>query len=586
MSGACSHIRGQRASVWLIWLGVLLGCLGGAATAWAQPPAPPGELSLSLGEQAWVLKDESGKLSLEQVSRPPWSARFAPNRKSFLGAGTVAGALWVRLPPLGPLMAPHRPQPWLLELGKQFVDQIEFFLPLRGGGWRRVLGGREHPSHGGLALARVPAVRLPGDLDPQRPVYLRLASQFGLGMPIIMRQERAFQRQVMTDSYIYGLLYGAPLALALFNLFVFISLRDRVYLYYVIFILSLLSYQVILHGQTRLVGLFAPHLGLVLFGVLAGVSFFFGALFSKTFLLTRRHAPFWDKVLSAYMALAALRVLMSLIGWHQWGNHLAQFMGLAAPVLSIAAGLVAWRRGFSPAIYYVVAWAVLSLCVVWHVLVSFSLLPWNNLSSMMMGVGSALEAILLSFALADRIRALRRERESLALTTRRLHLLSNQDELTGLFNSRHFRQRLPILVGQARDQNQALSMIMLDIDDFKRFNDTYGHPQGDQVLTRLGKVIAQCVRFNDLACRYGGEEFAVILPGAGIAQASQVAERIRQQFSQERFQPRNGVEVGSTASLGVAQLRPDEDGQELLQRADQELYRAKSAGKNRTMVAP
>lgn len=161
--------------------------------------------------------------------------------------------------------------------------------------------------------------------------------------------------------------------------------------------------------------------------------------------------------------------------------------------------------------------------------------------------------------------------------------LSSTDELTGLFNKRHFNQHLEMEVARAKRYGHPLALMIMDIDNFKHYNDTYGHPAGDVVLATLGKLLKKSLRLNDLACRYGGEEFVVILPETEGETALMLAERIRERFAALEFSPAEGLVVQKTLSIGVAQLKTDESGAALLQRADQNLYAAKNSGRNRTV---
>jgi len=120
---------------------------------------------------------------------------------------------------------------------------------------------------------------------------------------------------------------------------------------------------------------------------------------------------------------------------------------------------------------------------------------------------------------------------------------------------------------------------MMDIDNFKRFNDTYGHMEGDQVLTRFAEVIRRSIRKVDQACRYGGEEFIVILPETTADHGVRVAERIRNEFKKEVFTPKAGITEQVTVSIGVAQLTPPEESADFIKRADKRLYKAKEQGK-------
>ena len=150
------------------------------------------------------------------------------------------------------------------------------------------------------------------------------------------------------------------------------------------------------------------------------------------------------------------------------------------------------------------------------------------------------------------------------------------DSVTGLFNRRHFETRLRGEVQRATRQHQALSVLMVDIDDFKRINDTFGHIEGDRTLRTVAELLRGGVRIFDVCARYGGEEFAILMPGASLDTAAQVAERIRRRVHQRfRDDP-----VGVTVSIGVARLSPGHSGEELVGEADRRLGLAKRAGKN------
>jgi diguanylate cyclase (GGDEF)-like protein/PAS domain S-box-containing protein len=167
-----------------------------------------------------------------------------------------------------------------------------------------------------------------------------------------------------------------------------------------------------------------------------------------------------------------------------------------------------------------------------------------------------------------------------------LRHLANHDPLTGCLNRRAFFTALDPLFTQAQADGQALSCIMGDIDHFKLCNDRYGHAVGDRVIKAVAATIGQGLREADLLCRYGGEEFCVILPGVDLDQAAAVAERLR-----EQIQAVSGSAVGGpatlkvTSSFGVASIKGMLDPTDLIQKADAALYAAKSHGRNRVVQA-
>src|SRR3954447_6214349 len=163
---------------------------------------------------------------------------------------------------------------------------------------------------------------------------------------------------------------------------------------------------------------------------------------------------------------------------------------------------------------------------------------------------------------------------------------SNTDALTGLANRRSLEEFFRSSQIAAMETGAPLSILLIDVDHFKKFNDTFGHQVGDQVLRLVAQVLQKSVRDVDLAARYGGEELMAILPGADLRLCAEVAERIRRRISEARLTRRStGQEIASvTVSIGVAQFRLAEAAEATIERCDRALYQAKRAGRNRIVT--
>jgi diguanylate cyclase (GGDEF)-like protein len=178
-------------------------------------------------------------------------------------------------------------------------------------------------------------------------------------------------------------------------------------------------------------------------------------------------------------------------------------------------------------------------------------------------------------------------RETTAAMVRELQQLVITDSLTGLYNSRHFHSLIDVEIHRAARYQRTLSLLMLDLDHFKQFNDTYGHPAGDNALALTGRLIRSCLRSMDVAFRYGGEEFTVLLPETGGAAALGVANRIRAVIESAPYSPTPPATVRVSISVGVTEYAPPESGAAFVGRADQALYQSKGAGRNRaTFLEP
>lgn len=182
--------------------------------------------------------------------------------------------------------------------------------------------------------------------------------------------------------------------------------------------------------------------------------------------------------------------------------------------------------------------------------------------------------------LASEIEDRKQAEEALRESEQKYHELSITDSLTGLFNTRHFYAQLRAEIDRALRYTRPLSLLLLDIDDFKVYNDTFGHMEGDDVLIRLADVLRGSMRVTDSAYRYGGEEFCIILPETDGPNGLTIANRIRESFRNEVFSPNKAREVFVTVSVGVAQFETEESLESFLRRADGNMYRAKKAGKD------
>ncbi len=182
-----------------------------------------------------------------------------------------------------------------------------------------------------------------------------------------------------------------------------------------------------------------------------------------------------------------------------------------------------------------------------------------------------------------RIKRVEKERELNRNHKRMVEKLKKQavtDALTNLYNSRHFYKQLQIEVDRTCRYGPSLSLLFIDIDHFKLYNDRYGHLEGDNVLARLGEIIKSCLRKMDSAYRYGGEEFTVILPETGAADAQVVAERLRMAVEREPLYKAEKI----TVSIGVTEYLGKEPINDFIKRCDQAMYMAKELGRNRVFL--
>lgn len=227
-----------------------------------------------------------------------------------------------------------------------------------------------------------------------------------------------------------------------------------------------------------------------------------------------------------------------------------------------------------------VAFVLIYLAAFLDLMMNFLALPPFLRSLQFLGfpLGMAAATVGLAWWLKQQLRT----KEQLEAQERRLLELSITDELSGLFNSRYFFQRLEQEIDRALRYHRPLSLLFMDIDNFKRFNDEHGHVEGDKVIREIGRTIQTLLRGNDIAFRYGGEEFVALLPETSGRGGGLVADRIRASFAEQTFNPADGSgPLHCTLSVGVAELEKNERPKAFVRRADQALYQAKAKGKNR-----
>lgn len=575
----------RSSKVFIIFLLCLLAASG---SAWPGEHDPVLELGgrprYDLAPYLEVLDAAESRLTIDQVSTEPWSRRFKP-----LGGPTLnvpsrdMHIYWLRFSAVAPKGSPAAKTTWLMATDYVYLDKIDFYRSTPEG-WEVVQTGLDRSFATRELTNRSFVFTLPQTDKGPFTCYLRLETKGINPLRFYAWSLPAFISHTVKEDYLFAICYGVLLSMIAFNLFITISLRDRVYLYYVGYILFALVSMTFLHGQVTALWDFGTQTFVTMLWINMGLFTAFAYLFMRGILNTRILSPLVDKLLTFgfYYGLSITAAGLLNLPWiSRW---LTLGSGIFSPWLALTAGIVSLRRGFAAARYFLLAWGVLAAAVAIFVIQELGPMQGEYWARNSLLVGTALESILLSLALAARIRELKEERRVLAESESRFKNLSYTDGLTGLFNKRFFSLHLEeaLRSGQVSDDRPCL--LFIDLDDFKLFNDTYGHDQGDLVLKSLAGIITDSVRSNDMPCRWGGEEFAVILLGATLESAAAIAERIRQRFAQHVFSP-NGQTVRQTLSVGLARAQQGESSDDFIRRADQALYGAKRAGKNQLYVS-
>lgn len=417
----------------------------------------------------------------------------------------------------------------------------------------------------------------PLELSPgEHFVLLRVSTPDPMLLPLRLLDDEQLEHLPLQRLTSYGLSYGFLLALIFYNTALFFGIRDRHHLLYALYLGSFLLVNLAYSGH----GLawfwsdatewqrWAPPALMILFGCC-------GLLFATSFLHIRQYCSRGYRVVQLAAALALLSLTAGWLLDSQLVALSAAFMFmLVFTSLMLLMGLCRVTQGSVSARFYLLAVISGTCGTVITTLAVLGRLPLGEWSFRAAEIGMLAEATLLALALAARIRHVHREqiRAEHAADTDPLTLLNNRRALYRLAES-HWQ------TGNRR--RRPLSAVVLDIDHFKQCNDTYGHAAGDRVLCQLGQCILNTVREGDLAARWGGEEFLILLPDTDLEDAGRFAARLLEQIRLTQL-TLNGRLIEVTASIGIAeQSEQDRSLDDLIGRADQALYEAKHQGRNR-----
>jgi len=574
----------------------------------------PGTSSIALAADVAVLEDPGGNMSLADAQRR--AAEFRPSAvrdDAAINFGYSSSAWWLRIDLAADADARRD---WLLEVAFPTLDSVEYFGPggeLLNAGDRQPFAARPIPHRNFVFPVNLAE-------SGAGTVWLRVVSEGTMTIPLRLWRPEAFWQESLISYAVLSGYFGMLLALALYNLLLWFSLRDNNYLTYVLFAASMAVGQLSLNGLgNQFLWPDWPVWGNLAFSTGFAAAGLFGALFTRGFLGTRRNLPRLDGAVIGLATLFAVCAVAPLVAPYRLAAILTSLTGVTFSVVAVLAGLRCWRAGLPGASIFLLAWTVLLLGVAVVGLRNLNLLPTTFLSFYAMQMGSALEMLLLSFALADRINGLRREKDAAqgeALATkqqlvmalqrseanlerrvherteeleslnarlreneRQLQALAHTDTLTGLANRLLFDARLEQSMQLARRSHGQIAVLLADLDHFKPVNDGYGHAIGDEVLRCAAERFRAAVREVDTVARLGGDEFVFVLTGiGGAADAERMAEKIVVTVAEPMRVL--GVPLEISASIGIALFSGgDLSPADLLRRADAALYAAKDAGR-------
>lgn len=533
---------------------------------------------------------------------------------------------------------------WAMEIGYALLDQVDVYL------FDGSLLVQEFHTGDMQAFRQrpilYPTYLFPFELAPRQhyQLLIHVQTESSVQLPIKLWHWPELTTYTQTYYLEQGLFFGFIFIMALYNLFIWFGERDPAYLFYVCYITTFAVFQLAMQGiGFQLFWPDYPQLNQYLIPVSVCLFAFFISRFVIVFFdLQKVHKTSYYAAHTFGYFYGVLAIVCWFLPYHISIRITASTGGLACiMMLSIAVKML--RQGHPAARYFALAWSMFLTGGLLIVLNKFNILPRNFFTENAIQIGAALEVMFLSLALAERMvsakkesltaqnkslrmaimvseekektyqaqqHALHIEKEanrnleamvqrrteeleealnSLSALNAQLKDLSLTDALTGLLNRRAFDEYFASEFNRSGRDKTPLSLLLLDIDHFKRFNDTYGHQAGDACLVALADLLLEnATRRHDACCRFGGEEFAIIMPNTNSAAAQQLAEELRTKVENNRV-IWNGQELFFTVSIGLYTAVAEQDNQTnqraFIALADGALYSAKGAGRNRVMSA-
>ena len=531
---------------------------------------------------------------------------YAPLPDGNPSLGFQDGAYWFHLTVVNKNPAEPR---WILVQEYALSDNLDLYLRYPDGHVVHETGGDHVPFGTRYIRYRHPNFRI--DLPPGQPVelLLRVQSQSSMQVPLVLYTPRAFAEVLRDAQFSTGLYYGIVLALLIYNLVLWLMLRDSGYFWYlwhiaafglVLFTLNGYGFEYLWSEWPWMADAAVPlSICLALIGM---------QLFSRSFLELQERWPLGNAISLAISAFFGVLAIVSTQADYNVVTPLASKAVLIGLAWIIAAAIVMLRRGYKPARLFLLAWALFLAGTAMFTLLAFGLVPRNFWTLNGVQIGSALEMLLLSLALGSRYAGLRMENirivqqanehleRSVTDRTKQLRTAmaqlgeanvqlrdySQRDPLTGAYNRRHFREALEQALNASKHSGAPLALLLLDLDHFKRVNDTYGHLAGDDCLRHAAHLLDEVVGARGgLVARFGGEEFVAVLPGVDAQAALQIAESVRQRIHDSPVSTRDHS-IRLSTSIGVHTVNASRvtAPEEVIRFADEALYRAKDDGRN------
>lgn len=561
---------------------------------------------INLNSALYYTESQSSSFS-EMITLP--NTQWIKSTQESFNLGYTKKTYWLKVD----LNAVNNSQHYLIEIANPVIDNLTIYIIQNDKVTTQYFLGDKQPFEARPITHPHFVFPLPSS-NHLSTLYIHVETASSMQVPIFMWPESTFYKADQTRLLVIGIYFGLMGIMAIYNLLLFVSIKDKTLLFYVAYVASMTLFYLSLSG----VGFqyFWPRSlwwndqSIVIF-LLSSISF--GVLFIIQLLdlqTTRKYLYYGcQAILLCALFILFLSAFLSYSNVIQSTIYLAVF----ACIWGVACGATRLLDGSKLAIYYTIAWGAALSGGVILAANKFTLLDRTWFSEHALLIGTAIEVACLSFAIAERISFEKRKRYDIQkrlVTTQRiqneqlelqvqartnelqhvvsqLELANNTDHLTQIANRRMLNQCLEDECARSIRFQHPLSILLIDIDFFKLINDEHGHQVGDNCLVHIATVLtASCNFAGDIVARYGGEEFCILLPERPSIEALAIAQNIRAEIQNTPYHtPR--VTIPMTVSIGVYTSKDTQAyADKLIQYADSALYDAKKSGRNKVCTYP
>lgn len=550
--------------------------------------------TIDLGTHYEILRDPANTITIDELIAGEHASSFTPSTEKYPTFLHTDDTIWMKLNADEIISDPK--QLYWLEYNDK-IESLNVYAVNDDGSYVTYESGLSNLLERPF---RYPSLLFPIDDPAVKEIYLQLNGQLPLTIFTSLYSNNSFIERVISYKFYTGSFYGFLLALAMYNLFLYFSFKERSYLYYTLYIFSFMLFQATMNSlDVELFGHILPSWLLTkTLALSCNIMILFIILFSREFLEIKRYLPKSNQLLNGAIIVTAGSSIALFTGIGQvYTDLFITATGLFMLLFLWVSGLRLLLKGHKSARFYMIGWSILLGSIIIQALVMLGILSMSlKVFEEIPSYSAMFEALTLSFALADKVNLIMNENQrtqeelnetlesKVAKRTQQLeeiqveleHLV-NTDRLTQIPNRVLLDRVLETEFERSQNESQPLAVILIDLDYFKNVNDTFGHQTGDNVLVGAAKLFTSAVRKTDTVGRWGGEEFLVICPSTTLEDAIQLAEKLRVTLENHMF-----PDVGKkTASLGVAACVPGDTMHTIISRSDQALYVAKERGRNR-----